>query len=195
MRAAAALQQQGASVTSPEVEKPEAYFTAEQVAAAVGSPLGNVQTIWPLVVAALDEFGQNDRAAQIAAAATIRVEAPPFWPIEEYRNADGSYPSYWYGYSGGPDFHGRGLIQITHDYNYRHYGERLGIDLIGNLALALDATVSARILACYFQEHGIGELADAGRWKAVRIAVNGGTNGLDHFLQLVDTLSARPGAS
>lgn len=40
---------------------------------------------------------------------------------------------------------GRGQIQITHEENYRKLGKRLGVDLVGNPALALDLRISADI--------------------------------------------------
>jgi predicted chitinase len=40
---------------------------------------------------------------------------------------------------------GRGMIQITHRDNYERLGARLGINLVGNRALALDPRVSADI--------------------------------------------------
>jgi predicted chitinase len=66
----------------------------------------------------------------------------------------------------------------------------LGIDLVNHPELALEPRTSARLLALFFADHTIRELADAGKWRAIRLAVNGGTNGLDHFLQLVDALEA-----
>lgn len=160
-------------------------FTVDQIVSVLGSPRANVEANWPLVYAALAEVGAGDRLPCIAALATIGVECSVFRPIEEYRNADGSIPSYWYSYDGGPEYHGRGFVQITHRSNYRHYGDLLGVDLVGNPDLALDATISAKILAFYFDEHGIPDLARGGRWVAVRRAVNGGTNGLAEFLRYV----------
>lgn len=40
---------------------------------------------------------------------------------------------------------GRGPIQITHEANYRKMGARLGVDLVGNPALALEPDVGADI--------------------------------------------------
>lgn len=46
----------------------------------------------------------------------------------------------------GYKFRGRGDVMITGRDNYRRWGDRLGIDLVGNPDLALDKDVSARIL-------------------------------------------------
>lgn len=175
---------------APPVEpgEPSGRFSAEQVAGILRSPLANVQQHLPTIYAALDELGIGDRATTIAALATIGVEVGSFLPIEEYRNADGSIPSYWHRYGGGATYHGRGFIQLTHDYNYRHYGDALGVDLLNAPSLALDPTIAARVLALYFAEHNIPRLANQPDWYSVRLAVNGGINGWDRFAHLVDSL-------
>jgi hypothetical protein len=50
-------------------------------------------------------------------------------------------------------YHGRGYVQLTHDYNYKKYGDRLGIDLLNNPELALDGDVAARIAVEYWKDH------------------------------------------
>lgn len=42
------------------------------------------------------------------------------------------------GYGGGGKYHGRGLIHITHDYNYKAVGDRIGVDLVSNPELVND---------------------------------------------------------
>ena len=46
----------------------------------------------------------------------------------------------------GRSFYGRGDVQLTHEVNYTTMGRLLGLDLVGNPDLALDSSVSARIL-------------------------------------------------
>ena len=41
-------------------------------------------------------------------------------------------------YEGGSDYRGRGLIHITHDYNYRAVGNAIGVDLVSNPELVND---------------------------------------------------------
>jgi len=50
-------------------------------------------------------------------------------------------------------YHGRGYIQLTHDYNYKKYGDRLGVDLLNNPELALDGDIAARIAVEYWKDH------------------------------------------
>ena len=186
MSGAAVLSQQQGGATGTTVIPGD--ITPEEIASAIGSRIENVRSQWPLVLAALREQGIGDRATQIAAAATVGVEAHIFLPIEEYRNADGSIPWYWHNYDGGAEYHGRGLIQLTHRYNYQHYGDILGVDLVAMPWWALDHRTSARVLALFFAEHGIAAMAQAGDWRAVRRTVNGGYNGLDEFIGYVQAL-------
>ncbi len=162
-------------------------WTAEQIAAATGAPADAVAENWPRIVTALQNVGAGSRASLAAACATVGVETGTrFAPIHEYGT-----PNDWAGYSGGADYAGRGYIQLTHDYNYQAAGDALGIDLVNNPDLALDPDIAARIFAWYWSTHGIGALADAGDWKAVRQAVVGhvaNPPGLDRLTAICTTL-------
>lgn len=116
------------------------------------------------------------------ALATVRIEVgKAYKPIREY--ASGA------AYEGRSDlgntqpgdgvrFAGRGLIQITGRFNYNLYGQKLGLDLVGNPDLALDLEVSAKILAHYFKDKKVIEACLNRQWNRVRMLVNGG-NGID----------------
>jgi putative chitinase len=103
----------------------------------------------------------------------------------------------------GPRFKGRGLIQITGRKNYQLCGAALAIDLINEPEL-LEEPVNACRSAAWFwtegaglnlsrraREHGVKEncnlndLADAGDFEGITLAINGGLNGqpdrLAHF--------------
>jgi len=54
---------------------------------------------------------------------------------------------------GGPSYYGRGLVQITHDYNYDNFGRILKIPLLDNPDLALTWDVA---LPCLFIGHEKG---------------------------------------
>ena len=183
-------------------------FTAAGIAAVLGAPLANVAANWPPLAAALTAHGIGDRPVQIAALATVGVETGSFRPIPEYASGDE--------YEGRADlgntqpgdgrrYKGRGFIQITGRSNYTTYGNLLGVDLVGNPDLALDPTVASQIFALYFTNHRIrwepapaplmncADLARAGEWRGVRVAVNGGENGLARFLEMVNGLSELSG--
>lgn len=173
----------------PAPPSPEWHFTAEQVASVLGAPLANVQQHLPTIYAALEEFGIGDRATTIAALATIGVETgsflpvrEAFWMTEEWRKANFRYWPYY----------GRGFIQLTWVWNFQHYGDLLGEDLVNDPDRAMDPTVAARVLALYFLEHNIVWLASLPDWAGVRRSINGGLNGWDEFAQSVDAFEALP---
>jgi hypothetical protein len=184
---------------------PWRWHTPEQIADATGCPVDNVREQWPRLAAALDGRGILDRPVALAAIATVAVETGSFRPIPEYASG--------WEYEGradlgntepgdGPRYRGRGLIQLTGRANYRAYGAILGVDLEGDPDLALDPDTSAGVFAAYFTNHFIrwlpapaplmscADLARAGEWRGVRVAVNGGENGLRRFLAIVDALDA-----
>jgi predicted chitinase len=56
------------------------------------------------------------------------------------------------GYSGGSRYHGRGYTQLTHDYNYRDFGKKMGVDLLKDPDLLLkDPSLSARSAIEYWK--------------------------------------------
>jgi len=106
------------------------------------------------------------------ALATIQHEtAGTMQPIREY---GGPQQAARLGYSGGTNYYGRGYIQLTHDYNYKQMGQRIGLgdSLYRNPDLALDPEISARILAAYFKDKGVAQLAQQGNFIAARRPIN-----------------------
>jgi hypothetical protein len=168
--------------------------TPAEIAACIGCDAATVEKYWPPLRAALIERGITERPGIIAAIATVRVEAPTFEPIHEYGG-----PSYWAQYEGRADlgnvepgdgvrYHGRGFIQLTGRANYRWYGQLLEVPLEEQPDLALEPDIAAGVFARYFSERGVHRSAAEGDWRMARVKVNGGTNGLEHFLSLVRDL-------
>lgn len=85
----------------------------------------------------------------------------------------------------GYRYRGRGLIQLTGRANYRAFGEWLGVDV-----LATPDVVSSRYAvasAVYFwTTRKLNAIADRDDLTAVTRTINGGLNGLDHRLQLLE---------
>lgn len=133
-----------------------------------------------------------DPLVMLGAISTVRVECGKgYKPIREY--ASGA------AYEGRKDlgntqpgdgvrFAGRGLLQITGRANYTHYGNLIGVDLVNNPELALDLTNSAKIFALYFKERKVIEACLAKDWTRVRYLINGGSNALDTFLNIINQL-------
>jgi putative chitinase len=81
----------------------------------------------------------------------------------------------------GVKYKGRGLLQLTGFYNYKKYGEILGIDLVKNPKLASEPIYSTKIAALYWNTNNLTKIAEAGTlasFKAVTQVINGGYNGL-----------------
>lgn len=79
----------------------------------------------------------------------------------------------------GKRFKGRGPIQITGRFNYKKYGDLLGIDLASEPALAAAPEHAFATAGLYWQSNGLNELADAQQFVTITRRINGGTNGLE----------------
>ncbi len=165
-------------------------YTAEQIASVTGAPLANVQATWPATVQALAWAGIDDHWTRIAAIATIATETGAFFPIEEEGNWNYFLSEFHSEYEA--QYHGRGTIQCSWSYNYKHYGDLIGIDLLDSPALALRQDVAAKVLALYFKEHNVPGMAAAGEWYGVRRSINGGLNGIDTQMRVVNALLNLP---
>lgn len=92
-----------------------------------------------------DHAGMDRRWLAYALATTFHETARTMQPIEEYGKGRG----HKYGLPMPPHglvYYGRGFVQLTWDFNYRTLGDRIGVDLIGNPALAMVPETAAKIL-------------------------------------------------
>ena len=169
-----------------------------------GAPSG-VATYWPQIEQALTLEGINTPCVRAGVAATVGVEVYGFAPVEELPSeANGGTsgePPYFSSYeprtrkgktlgntkSGdGYRYRGRGFVQLTGRYNYRVFGQRLGLDLEKNPDQALDPVIAARVLVSYFKHRpGLVEACEQENWREVRRLVNGQYNGWERFHALV----------
>ncbi len=142
------------------------------------------------IVRALSEQDILNDLTLVGALATVRTEVGKgFRPIEEYASGEayegrkdlGNYVP-----GDGIKYKGRGYIQLTGRNNYTNYGKVFGIDLVCHPELALNVEVSAKILARYFKDRNIPLYCNIKDWKTVRRLVNGGQNGLDVFLSVIN---------
>ncbi|MBI2022677.1 hypothetical protein HYS97_02425 [Candidatus Daviesbacteria bacterium] len=126
----------------------------------------------PLIGKALENEGILDSNVLAYALATIEHETDEtFEPLDEI---GGRMSARRLGYEGGTNYFGRGFIQLTHLRNYRMVGERIGLgdQLVKNPELAKDPEISARILAAFFKDNNVANLASKGDFYAARIPVN-----------------------
>lgn len=177
----------------------------QAIASATNFGTDKVSRYWPVIVAALNAEGIGQEPVLIAAAGTLKAElGSDFRPVSERYNGDPvQYFESKYGAStrigqnlgntqpgDGYKYRGRGFIQLTGRGNYTNYGRRLGIDLASNPDLALDPYQAARIFAAYFKDRGVAAAANNKDWRAVRRLVNGGYNGWDAFIGVVNQLAS-----
>jgi hypothetical protein len=162
------------------------YWSATEVASATKCPLSAVESNWPAIHTELAQRGVATQNVCAAVLGTIAVEtahtfAPvqeAFWLNDAWRRTNLRYAPHW----------GRGYVQLTWDYNYRAYGEALGIDLINNVDRAMEPDIAAAILAEYFVRANVAEAAGRRDWREVRRRVQGGSDGLDELLRVVREL-------
>ncbi len=131
----------------------------------------------PLIGQALQNESILDSNVLAYALATVEHEtASTFQPIEEYY---GEINDRRLGYEGGSNYFGRGFIQLTHLRNYKIMGERIGMgeSLVRHPELASTPEVSAKILAAFFKDNNIANLASQGYFVAARTPVNPDANG------------------
>ena len=83
-------------------------------------------------------------------------------------------------------YKGRGPLQITGRYNYRKYGDLLGVDLENNPELAATPELGARIAAEFWKQNGLNDWADQDKIKIITVRINGGYNGLQSRIDMVE---------
>lgn len=90
----------------------------------------------------------------------------------------------------GEKFHGRGIIQLTGRWNYNHYGNLAGIDLIDSPEKACEPRTAVLIALAYWKSKSVNKAADKADVKQATKLINGGYNGLQDreklFLKLRD---------
>ena len=159
----------------------------------------NIRQNLPVVLHALIEPQLTTKNMVLVALATIRAETEGFTPISEFLSRFNTSPSGHpfdlydnrrdLGNQGPPDgerYRGRGFVQLTGRANYRTHGEAIGLDdeLINNPDRANEPEIAARLLASFLAsvERRVKEALLADDLAAARRQVNGGSHGLDRFV-------------
>ena len=175
-------------------------LSGEEIAPAIRCPVAEVSANWPQIEACLADMGFASENVCIAMLATVAVEtAHTFKPIHEYGSTK-YFEEHYQGRADLGDIHpgdgvkyaGRGFIQTTGELNYARDGKLIGVDLVNNPDKALDPGVAAELLCAFAFDHpSLVTAANQGDWTHVRRIVNGGTNGLNDFLQCVEALQSK----
>ena len=142
----------------------------------------NVSDFLSVLNGCFDKFEINTCLSKIHFLSQCLVESDMFRTASEYKNRNGSYPVGWSNYSGGAKYHGRGLIQVTHNYNYKKYWdfikqskEKRNVDLLSSDLT--HAVQSAVWFWRYCSAWGdINIAANKNDFLKVTISVNGGYN-------------------
>jgi peptidoglycan L-alanyl-D-glutamate endopeptidase CwlK len=162
------------------------------------TPVGNIRTNLPFVLAALDEVSLVDKGMILMALGTIRAETGSFRPISEgisrFNTSQGGHPFNLYdnrhdlGNQGSPDganFRGRGFVQLTGRANYAQFSGELGLgnQLVNHPEMANEPQIAGKLLARFIKdkEAGIRRALSNDDLKTARRLVNGGSHGLDDF--------------
>jgi len=163
------------------------------------TPLDPIRANLPHVLGALVASDLISVPIVVTALATIRAETEGFVPISEsqseYNTSPGGQPFDLYdnrrdlGNQGPPDgasFKGRGYIQLTGRANYAKFGPIVGVDdLVDRPDQANDPDVAAKLLAAFIgnKATAIMTALSGGDLARARRLVNGGSNGLDRFIE------------
>jgi putative chitinase len=167
------------------------------------TPIANIRTNLPFVLAALSADGLGDKAMLLMALGTIRAETGSFKPISEgisrFNTSAGGHPFNLYdnrtdlgnrGVPDGANFKGRGFVQLTGRANYTKFSAELGMGdkLVLQPDLANDPTIAAQLLARFLKdkESAIRRALANNDLKTARRLVNGGSNGLAEFTSAVN---------
>ena len=98
------------------------------------------------------------------------------------RMGNGDYDS-----GDGWAYRGHGLLGVTGKDNHRAFSYAWGVDCVAEPERLAEPT-GAVVSACWFwAAHGCNELAQAKRWEDLCRRINGGLNGFDERMALINT--------
>jgi predicted chitinase len=156
---------------SNEAQAPTQISVETAIKMLPGAKAETVRKVYPMLMAALKEFGIDDYQMERYVFATISTETGSCLPImeigsESYLKSRDYYP-----------YVGRGYIQLTWLGNYQKAGKALGLDLENHPDLAMDPQNAVRILAWFMttDDHlqRIRASLNKGDLEGARIVVNG----------------------
>lgn len=152
--AATASPVEAPQVTAAGLADPPKFFAYVRSRPPLGPTLsqGEVDGCTRILAACAEASFPVAWAAYVLATA-VHETAGQLRPIAEYGKGAGKQYGKP-GRHGGQAAYGRGDVQLTWDYNYERADRELGLNgaLIANYDLALDPTISARIIVCGMEE-------------------------------------------
>lgn len=166
------------------------FLTVEQLLSiARNASRDRVTLLTPYLNRAMVEFNVTTPLRQAHFIAQVAHESDEFNALEEYASGED--------YEGREDlgnlqpgdgvrFKGRGLIQVTGRANYKRCGDALGVDLIRHPTQLSEPELACRCAGWFWDSNQLNGDADRDDVQTVTRIINGGFNGLDHRLQLLD---------
>lgn len=136
------------------------------------SPPQNIAKYLPYLITSMAKKGLLAKNHAVAIFATAYIETGSFAPVtEEPGSVSQSDPH------GGPQFAGRGFIQITHDYNYEAFAKFSGLDCYNKPELLNDPVIAADSTVWFYTAGSSpppSEFGAKGDWGNVRSCINTG---------------------
>jgi putative chitinase len=170
-------------------------MNAEQLQAATGSTIQNAEKYLDALVFAMAKFEINTLKRKAAFLATVSVESAKLRAAEEglyysdparlamiFKTAFGGSTEAARPFSKNPaalsqklyqGFHGRGLIQLTWERNYKACGDALDVDFVAKPDLLLTPKFAALSAGWYWGTNNCNAAADRGDMTQVTRIVNG----------------------
>lgn len=150
--------------------------------------LSRAEQLAPQLNRTMVEYSINTPLRQAHFLAQIAHESDRFNALEEYASGeDYEYRSDLGNTQPGDGvrFKGRGLIQVTGRTNYLECGRALGVDLISNPKRLADPDLACRSAGWYWSTRQLNGDADRDDVRTVTRVINGGYNGLDDRIHLL----------
>jgi putative chitinase len=166
------------------------HLTAEQILAiAPEADPDRVATLAPHLSATMEEFEINTPLRQAHFIAQLAHESDRFNALEEYasgKDYEGREDLGNVEPGDGVRFKGRGLIQITGRANYEKCGDALGVDLVSNPTLLSEPDLACRSAGWFWNTRKLSPDADNDDVNTVTYYINGGYNGLDDRIKMLN---------
>lgn len=147
-----------------------------------------IATLVPYLNRTLIEFDIITPLRQAHFLAQVAHESDRFNALEEYASGEDYEGREDLGnvYAGdGVRYKGRGLIQITGRSNYDECGRALHVDLVNHPTRLADSDLACRSAGWYWDTRKLNPDADNDDVNTITYVINGGYNGLDDRIQLL----------
>ncbi|MBW4690452.1 MAG: hypothetical protein KME27_01655 [Lyngbya sp. HA4199-MV5] len=164
-------------------------LTPQQILAiAPEASTSRINALTPFLNRTMVEFNVSTLLRQAHFLAQLAHESDRFNALEEYASGEDYEGRDDLGniYSGdGVRYKGRGLIQVTGRTNYEACGKALGVDLINNPTKLSSPDLASRSAGWFWSTNQLNGDADNDDVRTVTRVINGGYNGLDDRIHLL----------